>query len=155
MSAAEDKLLKSGWIPLPFEVVRRRGLFTVRANGLGTLFPKAFQTGPTGDYFSLRGHDYLRGQDAASAFANFLRSNLLCAGSLQRISGRPDGEGIQQWVFWGLQQRKDSPSKAAKAESVADTGPDQAEQPCLRRPINLPGRLVSEFSSGTETLGGS
>lgn len=47
------------------------------------------------------------------------------------------------------------PQKAEKSESVAGTGHDQAEQSCLRTPIKVPGRLAREFSSGTETFGGS
>jgi hypothetical protein len=92
-----------GWLCLPFEAVRRRGQFFVRAEGLKEVFPEDFERSATGDYFASKwqnGHGYIRQSEAAIAFAKFLRNRLLCAGSLHR-RGDPRAARVD-WEFWGL-----------------------------------------------------
>jgi hypothetical protein len=150
---AHEAIMQRGWRALPFEVVRRRGEFTVRATGLAKIFPKDFTAGPTGDYFN-HGYSLHDHRDAAAIFAEFLRRELGCAGTLQHVASPARGEGVHTWNFWGLQRPTISP-KAAKAESVT-LGPSaqQAQRSCegFERPS---GRREGEFRSGTETLGAS
>jgi hypothetical protein len=102
---AAETLRIQGWKRLPFEVVRRRGEFFVRADGLKDIFPDEFKRTAAGDYFVskwLNGYGYIRQQQAAIGFAEFLRNRLLCAGSLKRLSS-PRASRVD-WEFWGLSQ---------------------------------------------------
>ena len=146
---AHQAMIDRGWKAFPFEVVRRRGEFTVRATGLAKVFPRAFESSKTGDYFALCG--YRRPQDAATQFAAFLRAELKCAGSLEQV-GRPRaGEGVHDWLFWGL---PNFPLKAAKAESVTGTGSGESSRE-HRKVHHFAGRSAGELRSGTQTLGAS
>ena len=77
---------------LPFEVVRRAGVYHARATGLAKIFPDRFERTETGDWLIPAKEQQRynwgsnRQQEAAIAFERFIRTRLKCWTRLQRTS---------------------------------------------------------------------
>lgn len=89
---------------LPFEVVRRRGVFMPRAQGLASLCPDRFLSSKTGDYLipapaQQRYHwGSYRQQEAAITFERFIRKRFGARTKLRRLT-----DPTKSVVCWSLQ----------------------------------------------------